>query len=116
MSAATAGIVPDRKGVTIAIEPRVVGLEVAAGMYGISADQITELQRRRFPVRAHRPPPPRTGRPGRRLVRRPGAARVGGVMAPLAAWVPWAATALFLAAVTAYWAWPRVANRKRHRR
>lgn len=43
--AVTAGIVPDRKGVTIAIEPRVVGLEVAAGMYGISADQITELQR-----------------------------------------------------------------------
>ena len=42
MSAATAGIVPDRsKGVTIAIEPR-RRLEVAAGMYGISADQITE--------------------------------------------------------------------------
>lgn len=36
--------------------------------------------------------------------------------APLSAVVPWAASALFLAVVLAYWAWPRVANRKRHRR
>lgn len=36
--------------------------------------------------------------------------------APLAAWVPWAVSAIALLAVTAYWAWPRVANRKRHRR
>ena len=108
---------PILKGVTIAIEPRVVGLEVAAGMYGISADQITGLQRADgFPFVAHRPISlPRTSRPGRRLVRR----RVRHEVecdGPLTAWVPWAATALFLAAVTACWAWARVINHKRHRR
>lgn len=36
--------------------------------------------------------------------------------APLSPIVPQLASALFLAVVIAYWAWPRVANRKRHRR
>jgi len=43
--AATAGHVPElRRDVIIAIEPRSVGLEVAAQMYGISADAIARLQ------------------------------------------------------------------------
>lgn len=41
-AALAAGQILDRKGVIVAVEPRVVGLEVAAGMYGISADEITE--------------------------------------------------------------------------
>jgi len=41
----TAGHVPAlRRDVVIAIEPRSVGLEVAAQMYGISADAIARLQ------------------------------------------------------------------------
>lgn len=41
---AASGQLLSRKDVIVAVTPRVVGLEVAADMYGISADEITELQ------------------------------------------------------------------------
>lgn len=36
--------------------------------------------------------------------------------APVAGWVPWAVSAVALTALTLYWVWPRVTNRKRARR